>query len=195
MANIIDQLKQHIYNDQDDAFITLLKASPNIDLDTIISYGTDYHKKVTLLQIAAWLGKFDCVVELVRHGVNIDFENSNKLTALYFATDYYRMLNDPAKIQSHYQIIKYLIESGANCNIQGTSLDWSPLMNICVRTDIHPRNEYGEELIKLFIDHGADANHIKTAETYLRENHHDKWVNFIRDYQQIPTKGCYGPSD
>jgi len=151
----------------------------------------------TILTLAAQYGHIDCIRALVSHGIDIDGLNESGSTTLGYLCWYFRILQSDDDVNKNVEIIKYLIESGANCNIQGYELN-TALIYMCNFNGIDVETRI--ETVKLLLDHGADRDLIneygQTAESFARGNGFDYIADIVRDYvpDEVPeTKGvCDG---
>lgn len=81
--------------------------------------------------------------ELLIHGANINEEDYNGLTAVYYATQ-----------NGEYEMTKLLIENGADFEVRDPYGN-TPLSNAVL---YYKKTDSGDKLIKLLIDAGADIN-------------------------------------
>jgi len=151
-------------------------------------------KNITLLQLAATRSRYKCVVELVANGADVDFERDYTNTALSLVSLHYRVNWDDHKTIENYKIIKFLVESNANCNGVYNTFRFSPFSSICDSIIKERHHEYTMELLNMFLDHSITPEQLTAAQDHLRSNGKPEWADYIRDYQPMPViKGYYGP--
>jgi len=196
IMDILNQLAQHLETGECDKFIELLNQTPNINVNVAIN---DSIYQYTLLIKAAHHKMLECVRELVKHGADVNFRIIGKYTVLMTTVD--DNSDDSYSDPVCYHIIKFLIESGADCN--RPFKDGASLMHFFCWFDVHRKNnkkEYLRDILGLLLEAchtsgGADRNYEyngQTAETYLRAHNCDDLADFIRDYQVVPDmKGVY----
>lgn len=117
------------------------------DLDSIKNYikvGSDLNitniNGFTPLIYASFLGRFDVIKLLLNENVFLDKTNANGMTALSITSEY----------REHYNIVKLLLEFGANPNIKDIH-DNTALIHACC--GFNNLNN-----IKLLLDNNADIN-------------------------------------
>jgi len=189
MANIINQLKYHLDANDDNKFIGFLNHNPNINLNIKLASGH------TLLNIAAFRQKIECVKALVRHGANIDSTDNDGNTSLMLVSEYYCYGTNHETLTNYYHIIKFLIESGANCNIYN-KYHMAPFIFICFCINkLQTHVMYTAGIISLFLDHGVDRDFMhgddetsETVDMFLRSENQILWANCIRDYKPAPLR-------
>lgn len=84
-------------------------------------------------------GNLDALEILFEHGASVE-STVNSLTLLHFAV-----------YQAKTEMVKFLLDRGANANEHSNSARYSPLMVACEREDL--------EIAGLLLERGADANH------------------------------------
>jgi len=193
--DILRQLGNLIVPDHYDEFKQLIILHPDIDLNSQIFDNND-----TLLHIAARQCRLQFVKLLIERGANMHLTNFSLNDVLISVSYRCSLEQNFLKINQCYEIIKYLIGYGANCNVSGSS-NKTALAHMCEHHhDALPQDAMDamKDIITLLLDTG-----LKQAESsYLKQQAVEcarRWKNFdlavyIRDYQTIPdTKGCYGP--
>ncbi|KAI1311050.1 hypothetical protein EDD11_003557 [Mortierella claussenii] len=119
-----------------------------------------------------WLAASDGDLAAVKkyieeEGISIDAQDENGYSALHAAASY-----------AHKDLIKYLLDKGANINIQDPDGD-TPLF-VCEAVDI----------VKMLIDGGADAKHINDNEMTAAENaEEEEWLevaHYLRELTGVP---------
>jgi len=176
----IAQLRNYLFAHSDAQFIELLNQNPGIDLNRPVN-----RESYTLLHIAAFFGKFECVKALVTHDINVNLVDSHNETALFIATKNYMLYFDPLKRTDYANIIKHLIESGADLNIYNDT-GKLPFGYICMALCTKPYSVHTIEIFKLFVRNGACRDFVvdgQPIDTYLRFYEQDEWANYIRDYR------------
>jgi len=193
--NVQTQLGIYLHTEKCNEFVDLLKQNSGINLNIQSDHGN-----YTFLQTAVFYGQFECVEAIIKYSVNnTELLNDYGETALMIAARNFKQCINPEKIAIYYQIIRYLVENGASCNIvcKGIPVECnfvkhSPFITICEALCIRTHIVYAAELIKLFLSHGVNRNQISmngyTAESYLRSKKLDSWASYIRDfnYQSQP---------
>lgn len=130
------------------------------------------------MHIAARIAHRELVELLITDGANINVEDENGWTPLRHATRKYRNVNDV-------EIIKILIENGADVNAKNDKDGWTPL--------IWAAKEGDYDLVKLLIAKGADVNakddKEKTAFDYVRKYRHKEITELLRKHTGEPRVG------
>jgi len=166
--------------------------------DTIATY-IDTHQ---LLFHSVLSGSIGCVRVLMSKGANVDmvsdFNDYYKTTALNRSCRLYHMTADHTRKVIYIQLIRFFIESGADCN-SSNDIGWTPLMYIChfisgITSDYDIQERKG--IIQMLISHGANRdlvdNEGHTAEQLARPLC-GEIADTVRDCQpDVPdTKGVY----
>jgi len=174
---------------------SFIDSDKSIELDDLLGQlklrGVDLNairvSNYPILYLAANTGKINCVTVLIKYNVNVH-EMYDDECALSQACYRYCGSGTPDSAFNYSQIIRLLIAHGADCKFQPSrqSLN-TPLMRICnsksFKSDIIDLDRL--DLIKLFLDNGADRSTIrngKTAEARARDNGYERIADFIRDY-------------
>jgi len=185
--DILNQLGQHLKNGQWDEFIELLNQNPHIDLNIKCCDGN------TLLHGAVCCRNLECVKELIKHGADVNPRETCGLTPLMLvAVDFFGI---SLANQEIYHIVKFLLESGADCNSHfqdGRDLlhvfSWSAIRSGSI-------DGYIKGILGLLLDHGANRKYEyrgQTAESFLRAEFSENLADFVRDYQvESDMKGVY----
>ena len=114
---------------------------------------------------AAWEGDADRVRELIVLGADIECYDDNGNTPLHLAVE-----------QLWYDVVRVLLESGANVDHRDRLGEWTPLIHaaeICSVAARQVSNPPGNSTIQLLLEYGADVNQRssrgKTALMYARQ--------------------------
>jgi ankyrin repeat protein len=181
--------------------ITFIVNDNDIELDKVLNELPANKKakiinNTTLLITAVKYAKIKCVRCLILNGANIDKKYGCMLigatyTVLWKACQLYIASKEN---KQYFEIIMFLIESGADCNIR-CSDTYTPLMELC-RCRRYGADNGIEGLIQALISHGAERDMIncwgKTAEQEARVHGCYKTADFVRDCQAMPeTKGVF----
>jgi len=166
----------------------------NIDLDTILIY------ERPLFVICVDNCILECMRVLSNHNININAQTQNGNSALQCACWHYRISCNNDEKKKYGQIIKYLIDCGANCNLKEND-PCSPLFLLC-RKHIMVDDSHTKDIIEIagmLLDHGANRNDTddkgKTAEQLAREQNYKLIADAIRDHETIPDTKSYIPED
>ncbi|KAG0289187.1 hypothetical protein BGZ98_003952, partial [Dissophora globulifera] len=113
-------------------------------------------------------GDLEAVKKFVEEqGISIDAQDENGYSALHAAASY-----------GHEELIKYLLDKGANVNIQDPDGD-SPLF-VCETVDV----------AKLLVDAGIDVTHVNDNELTAAENaEEEEWyevAHYLRELTGVP---------
>jgi len=182
--DILNQLILHLENDECDQFIEVLNQNPGIDLNTIF-----WNYKYTLLHAVTYHGKIELVRELISRGSDINLAVDG--FSVLGMTSFQYFCNSSERPKFH-QIIKFLIESGAACNLQGGEkcyiLDYFGFGNDA------EDNDRAKEIVELLLDHGADRDFVIGEHTGPGEHsfNRDDFKEFVHGYQTVPgVKGVF----
>jgi len=181
--DILDQLRAHFENDEYEEFIELLNQNPNM-LDHIDLNMRTQRNGHTLLHIAIEFKKIKLIRELIARDSDINILADNGCSSLHIAGWQYYI--NPTDRLEWYWIVKFLIESGADCNVQNNVENYV-LMYFC-RCDL-TYIDHTKEIIGMLLDHGADRGHTYkgyTPESCARLIGQDEMADFVRDYQVMP---------
>lgn len=143
----------------------------------------------TRLHSAASLGDLSKIVTLIEHNAYIDARDHNGQTPLHYA------------IQSgNTEVAKYLIDNGANLNIQDNYYQKTNTQYVYYKSPLHYAVESGDtEIAKYLVDHGANPN-IQDAysSTPLQSaiySGNTEVVEYLLDHNADPnSKGHYSTS-
>jgi len=111
-----------------------LVAEPDVKLDLQTKDGDS-----ALIKACLNNPNIDYVRTLVQNKANMNVKNAHDNTALHFAVEYKNL-----------EIVTYLLEQGADPDIQNTTNGDTPLILAADNGD--------EEMVKVFIRNGADVN-------------------------------------
>ena len=93
-----------------------------------------------LLIVATENGNLDCVkVLLVEYGVNVDFQNIKGKTPLMLASR-----------TGHVDVVSFLVEHGADLNLQCNAMGLTALMSACLYNE--------RDVVTFLVEHGANVN-------------------------------------
>jgi ankyrin repeat protein len=196
--DLLNQLSSHLRKGRYDEFIRLLN-SPDISDHDILNFRYRHDdgtlSKYTLLHKAAECENLECIQELVkRAGPNkytyINLKDDSGRTALRTAALIF--FRESQRNPDCYQIIKFLIESGSDCNAHDNKGE--DLLHLFCWMRIRAIGHI-KDVIGLLLDHGANRGYVyegQTAEAYLRDNLCYQTADFVRDYEVLPgTKGVH----
>jgi len=168
-----------------DEFIELLNKTPNIDPN--YKYDNGY----TILHKAAKFGSIECIQALMKRGMDINIRGRDGQTV--FDAVKYRYLGSPFTDLDNYLMVKFLIESGADCNNQDDGCAGVFFLFGWIGSNFGDR--YIKEILGLLLDRGCDRNDVykgDTVETLLRKGDENELADYVRDYEVLPeTKGVH----
>jgi len=199
------QLRNLLDLDAYDQFVGLINENPGCgaQLDSIISNDT-------LLHMAIKYRKLNYVRALVQNGASLNIKcGPGGFDALFEAvyqcmescSRFWREHVDGYKervtkeIEEYYNIIVFLLESGANPNtldINGNPL----LVMICTRRLDNRIKHIVKNIVTALIDHNIDVNVETeysgyTIEYYCIWDHNDDLLDHIKNYRPTIIKGCH----
>jgi len=193
MANNIRELFISLRTNEFDTFSDLIEKN-NGDLNTRYGY--------TLLQMASMNGQVEFVRSLIQHGADIRFDGREDGDALYRAVfgcaSNHELSDTPENeqkikdLQKYYDTIKYLLESGADCN-SVESYGNTSFIKACWY-HYEGIKHIMKSIVELMLKHGANRKFKTqfgyTAEDVARKNSNDEIADCIRDYNDVPdSKG------
>jgi len=150
----------------------------------------------TPLHHASLAGNLDIVKYLIKSGANVNLVDINERTPLHSATIDgldecgYDTANHDESHVCHYQhlnteTVKYLIDS--NVPIDSGDDDGNTALHLAARHNI--------DFVKCLLDNGASAQcknkDGQTADDVAIARHNPKIAEYIRTYDDIPTKGVH----
>jgi len=209
MAKLSIQLLNLLNQDEIDQFIELIKQNPGCgaQLDSMIPMAT---KDTTLMHIALKDAKIDFVRALVENGASLHIKPSlNGHDSLYEAIYRYILYvkhghvthNDSEeqakqRREQFYNIIVYLLGSGANPNTQD-KYKWPILMWMCSEYNGDKVKHIIKNIAALLVDHGMIIDtEIRydglTLEENAKNRNNGDIIEYVMNYQPEPiTKGHY----
>jgi len=193
VPDIINQLYELMNANDIDEFGALLEQNPSININ--IKFGGGQGD--TLLHRVARDAKIEFVRLLVKHGADIHVLNHNSNDALLSTTLFAGNHRGPNIIKC-FETIKFLLESGANCNRHGITNN-TALIHVCKNTYTQEHTKWIKLIIELLIDYGADcgltndAGH--TAVQWAQNMNNIDLAEYVINYQpMLLVKGVHDPN-
>jgi ankyrin repeat protein len=196
--NIDTDLFNAIISDDPATVHEIIKSNPSINLNAI-------YNRTSLLCCAARRAQFEIVKLLVDNGAAVNDKSLDECfqyDTIYAAVTKYLSEciygeHEPEKsykCQQCYNIIKYLLEHGANCDSVGP-LNKTLLMEACGYSGGDRGYQFVINIVQLLLEHGANRDLVNdngvTAEQIAMQRSNLEVAEYIHNYQQIDTKGCY----
>jgi len=151
-----------------------------------------------LISHFAYAGIIELIRKLLENNVNIDITDSSNRSALSIACERYAYCTNYEDKCVYEELIMYLVESGADCNMQSLISRETILMKLCRPGNLCLGPGRYLDLLKLILDHGANIASVnymgQTAEMILSDENCDDIADFIRDYKPndvTETKGVF----
>lgn len=133
----------------------------------------------TPLHAAAAVGNVNAVRTLIAYGADINIKSTGRVQAVPILIQ--------AATNAHFDVVKILLESGANPKVQDnaglTALFWAA----CIRQSVRPAEEMRAKVIKILVEYGCDINAKewssgRTALDAARSVGNNQLVKIIQEY-------------
>jgi len=188
-------------NGKHDEFHDLIKQNPTHDLNEPIDRTNN-----RMLIYAVSNAKLNFVQTLIQHGADIHL-NQNGCEPLYWAVHecatYHAFHRDKQheheqlleKLGKYHDIIKYLLDCGANCDSKGPNGN-TALMAFCEWHHRKSVRHIMKDIVILLLDHDSDRTTTRSSDGFTldqvaRANRNDEIADCILNHQQLPdTKGA-----